>query len=163
MAAMSAIKYVTGDATAPGSGGNRIICHVCNDIGGWGRGFVLAISKRWPEAEARYRAWYESGEPGGFLLGGVQLVEVEAELWVANMIAQHGVKAMAGVPPIRYDALRACLELLAGHAQNLTASVHMPRIGCGLAGGTWSEVEAIIADALSSQGVPVHVYDLGGS
>lgn len=42
-------NYLTGDATAPGGTGTRIIAHVCNDIGHWGKGFVLAISKRWPE------------------------------------------------------------------------------------------------------------------
>ena len=40
------IQFITGDATAPIGKGNRIIAHVCNDIGAWGAGFVLAISKR---------------------------------------------------------------------------------------------------------------------
>ncbi len=33
----------------------------------------------------------------------------------------------------------------------------MPRIGCGLAGGQWSVVSAIIADELA--GIPITVYD----
>jgi hypothetical protein len=33
----------------------------------------------------------------------------------------------------------------------------MPRIGCGLAGGQWSEIEKIIQDVCS---VDVYVYDL---
>ncbi|XXU05921.1 hypothetical protein WMF40_38440 [Sorangium sp. So ce854] len=53
---MNVIDYRTGDATEPAGAGPRIICHVCNDIGGWGRGFVVALSKKWPEPEARYRA-----------------------------------------------------------------------------------------------------------
>jgi O-acetyl-ADP-ribose deacetylase (regulator of RNase III) len=48
---MQAINYIKGDATAPISKGEKIICHICNDIGGWGKGFVLAISKRWKEPE----------------------------------------------------------------------------------------------------------------
>jgi hypothetical protein len=40
------IQYIAGDATAPIGDGNKIIAHVCNDIGAWGAGFVLAISKR---------------------------------------------------------------------------------------------------------------------
>ncbi len=35
-----------------------MVAHVCNDIGGWGKGFVLAVSRRWPEPEAAYRAWH---------------------------------------------------------------------------------------------------------
>lgn len=154
---MGTIEYVKGDATAPAGDGKRIICHVCNDVGGWGRGFVVAISQRWSQPESEYRAWYESGD--GFTLGAVRLVQVESELWVANMIAQRDVRAIDGVPPIRYDALRACLTDVAQQAQQLAASVHMPRIGCGLAGGSWSEVEAIVQSTLCTAEVPVRVYD----
>ncbi len=50
------IVYTTGDATAPKGDGPKIIPHVCNDIGGWGSGFVLALSARWAAPEAAYRA-----------------------------------------------------------------------------------------------------------
>jgi O-acetyl-ADP-ribose deacetylase (regulator of RNase III) len=156
---MTAIAFLTGDATAPVATGERIICHVCNDVGGWGKGFVLALSRRWSEPEAQYRAWHKQGEASGFRLGAIQLVQVEPQLSVANMVAQHGMRPAAGVPPLRYDALRSCLEALTEHAVRVDASVHMPRIGCGLAGGTWPDVEAIIATTLSAAGVPVHVYD----
>ncbi|EGJ73150.1 hypothetical protein STTU_0361 [Streptomyces sp. Tu6071] len=43
------ITYVRGDATAPRGRGPRVIAHVCDDRGGWGKGFVLALSRRWPE------------------------------------------------------------------------------------------------------------------
>ncbi|MFD1935878.1 macro domain-containing protein [Nonomuraea mangrovi] len=152
------LSYVTGDATSPLGEGPKIICHVCNDLGRWGRGFVLALSARWPEPEDGYRAWHRSGE--GFALGAVRLVEVEAELWVANMIGQHGVRATEEGPPIRYDALDRCLEALASHAVELGASVHMPRIGAGLAGGSWDLIEPIITRRLVERGIPVTVYDL---
>jgi O-acetyl-ADP-ribose deacetylase (regulator of RNase III) len=154
----TSIAYLKGDATAPVGDGHRIICHVCNDIGGWGRGFVLALSQRWPEPERKYRAWHERGED--FALGAIQLVDVAPSLSVANMIAQHGVSAKNGVPPIRYDALARCLAALTERAKSLDASVHMPRIGCGLAGGTWPEVQAIVESTLCAGGVSVHVYDL---
>jgi O-acetyl-ADP-ribose deacetylase (regulator of RNase III) len=153
------ITYRNGDATAPIASGQKIICHVCNDVGGWGKGFVLAISRRWPEPEAQYRAWYEQGESAGFRLGAIQLVNVESALAVANMVAQRGVRPSGGAPPIRYDALRECLTALADRAAALLASVHMPRIGCGLAGGSWPEVEVIINETLLVAAVPVHVYD----
>jgi hypothetical protein len=40
---MSEITYVRGDATAPSVKGVKLIAHVCNDIGGWRKGFVLAL------------------------------------------------------------------------------------------------------------------------
>jgi O-acetyl-ADP-ribose deacetylase (regulator of RNase III) len=157
---MSAIRYLQGDATAPVGEGAKIVCHICNDVGGWGQGFVLALSQRWPEPEAAYRVWHQQGASAGFRLGAVQFVDVAPGVRVANMIAQRGVRPAAGVPPIRYDALRECLTTLAGRATADAASVHMPRIGCGLAGGTWPEVEAIIQATLVSAGVAVNVYDL---
>src|SRR5688500_13345662 len=56
------IKYIKGDATRPARPGNKIIVHVCNDIGGWGRGFVMALSARWKEPEQSYRQWFSSKE-----------------------------------------------------------------------------------------------------
>lgn len=154
------MEIVRGDATRPTGSGPRIIAHICNDEGGWGRGFVVALSARWSAPERRYRSWHR-GYPGGQLpLGDVQLVEVAARLWVANMIAQRGTSAAGGRPPIRYDALNQCLRLLANRAIEDGASVHMPRIGCGLAGGHWARVESIVHDQLCARGVPVTVYDL---
>jgi len=156
---MTGIAYCKGDATAPVADGTKIICHICNDVGGWGKGFVVAISKRWPQPEAQYRAWYAQGELAGFRLGAIQLVDAEPTLKVANMIAQRGIRPSAGVPPIRYDAVQECLASLANHAAELRASVHMPRIGCGLAGGSWDEIEALITATLVAAAVPVQVYD----
>lgn len=87
-------------------------------------------------------------------------MQVEADVWVANMIAQHGLRPENGVPPIRYDAVRACLEKVASKAKELEATIHMPRIGCGLAGGDWSRIEPIVVDAFCEQGIAVTVYDL---
>lgn len=52
---MQALRVIRGDAPSPQAKGSKIIAHVCNDLGGWGKGFVLAISKRWPEPERAYR------------------------------------------------------------------------------------------------------------
>lgn len=147
------LQFVDGDATRPIGGGPRIIAHVCNDRGGWGAGFVLAISKRWTAPEREYRIWFPKE------LGSVQLVKVEANLWVANMVAQHGYQQRGGRPPIRYDALENCLSVVGTNATTLGASVHMPRIGCGLAGGRWSTVEKLVRSTLVEHGVAVTIYD----
>jgi O-acetyl-ADP-ribose deacetylase (regulator of RNase III) len=149
------INYVTGDATEPIGSGNKIIVHICNDIGGWGAGFVLAISRRWKGPETQYRNLRRTG---GYELGTIQMIQVGSDLWIANMIAQHGIRPMNGIPPIRYPSLERCLGLVSLQAQELLASVHMPRIGCGLAGGSWDRVEEIVTRALDD--IPVTVYDL---
>jgi len=76
------------------------------------------------------------------------------------MIAQHGVKSTENGPPIRYEAVEICLGKVAQNAKNKKASIHMPRLGCGLAGGKWDEIESIIQKTLSLQDIPVFVYDL---
>ncbi|MZD09519.1 Appr-1-p processing protein, partial [Streptomyces sp. SID5785] len=47
-------------------------------------------------------------------------------------------------------------------AAELGATVHMPRIGCGLAGGRWSRVEPMVTERLVRRGTPVTVYDHDG-
>lgn len=151
------VTYIIGDATDPRSSGPKIIAHVCNDIGGWGRGFVLAVSQRWKLPETEYRAW-AAGQRKLFYLSAVQFVNVEPNLWVANMIAQHDIVTTHGIPPIRYDALRDALKKVKTFAAQIGASVHLPRIGCGLAGGTWDMVRPIIENEL--EGLKVYIYDL---
>lgn len=153
------IRYLKGDATSPQAAGVKIVAHVCNDLGGWGKGFVLAVSRRWKEPEARYRAWHRARAKNDFELGAVQYVQVERYVWVANMVAQRGVRPSRNGPPIRYDALDRALESLGAKALDLSASVHMPRIGCGLGGGRWSRVEPLIERRLIERGVAVTVYD----
>ncbi|MCE3230015.1 MAG: hypothetical protein K0S32_4566 [Bacteroidetes bacterium] len=152
------INYLKGDATNPPGDDNKIIVHVCNDIGGWGKGFVMAISKRWKDPEKKYREWHK--EQINFKLGEVQFVKVEDNLWVANLIGQHKInKDESGNPPIRYDAINDGLAKVAEFALENKASVHMPRIGCGLAGGTWDKIEPLIISTLVSNDIKVTVYD----
>lgn len=158
---MSEITYLKGDATAPQAEGAKLIVHVCNDLGGWGKGFVLALSRRWPEPEAAYRRWHRERAENDFGLGAVQFVQVGPFVWVANLVGQRGMRRGSGGVPVRYEAIDAGLETVALRAVELGASVHMPRIGCGLAGGTWSRVEPLIERRLVSRDVPVTVYDVG--
>ena len=48
---------------------------------------------------------------------------------------------------------------LAGRIEEGTI-IHMPRIGCGLAGGSWHEIEPILEEHLAGAGFDIRVYDL---
>lgn len=137
-----------------------MIVHVVNDRGGWGKGFVLALSRRYLVAEAAYRRWAAGRAPEApeFRLGAVQFVEVAPQLWVANVLAQRGYKSPDNPVPLDYTALETGLRAVDAFATNHTATVHMPRIGSGLAGGSWEQVSRIIEDSM--QGSSVTVYDL---
>jgi O-acetyl-ADP-ribose deacetylase (regulator of RNase III) len=156
---MKTINYIKGDATHPIADGNKIIVHICNDMGGWGKGFVLAVSRRWPQPEQAYRNWYKSGE--NFILGAIQMVQVETDIWIANMIGLHGIsRSEDGHPPIRYEATEDALSKVAQEAIIKNASVHMPRIGAGLAGGKWEIIEGLVIKQLCEKGITVTVYDI---
>ncbi len=151
------IHYLKGDATQPDHAGIKFIVHVCNDIGKWGKGFVLALSRRWDEPEMNYKSWYILGT---IKLGRVQLVQVDSEIIVVNMIAQHGIRKQGNHSPIRYDALETCLEKIDLFIKDRypEATIHMPKIGAGLAGGDWPVIEQIIQEKLMDQ--EVYVYTL---
>jgi O-acetyl-ADP-ribose deacetylase (regulator of RNase III) len=155
------IKYVKGDATKPIGEGLKIICHVCNDKNKWGAGFVLALSKKWKKPEADYRKWAKYNVYScPFELGYVQMVRVENDIVVANMIGQHDIRTIDGVPPVRYEAIRECLQKVSHYAKENKASVHAPRFGAGLSGGKWELIEKIIESTLCENNIPVTVYDI---
>ena len=154
---MESINYIKGDATNPIGNGKKLIVHICNDIGGWGKGFVLALSKKWKKPEQEYREWYKSQDK--FELGEVQFVEIDSELSITNMIGQHKIKRLKGQVPIRYEAVEKCLSKVADYSKENNFSIHMPRIGCGLAGGDWNTIEKIIQKKLIDRNIKVTVYD----
>lgn len=154
------IEYVSGDATHPHGAGVKLIVHICNNTGKWGKGFVLAVSKRWTLPETVYRQSFKSGNKPE--LGDVQFIPVEPDIIVANLIGQDGVRSVRNAhapPPIRYSAVLEGLQKVGEYALTHHASVHMPRIGCGLAGGRWEEIEKLVQDTLIGKEVPTSVYD----
>jgi hypothetical protein len=109
------LTVVEGDATRPINEGRTTIYlpHCCNDFGGWGSGFVNAITARWGESpRGIYRMWAE-GKAGtqimdrlkerndpkdgkllyqtAFVLGGTQLIELPKDIVLVNMVGQHNV------------------------------------------------------------------------
>jgi O-acetyl-ADP-ribose deacetylase (regulator of RNase III) len=159
------IRYRIGDATEPCiAEGIRLIAHVCNDEGKWGAGFSGALSSKWPEAKKNYKAKAKFSQSFG--LGEMYCVFVEVDLGIVNMIAQHGIsRDLLNYVPIRYDSLEMCLEKLSEGVRSMEflnpkkkVTVHMPRIGCGLAGGSWDIVGPLIEENLWD--AECYVYDL---
>jgi O-acetyl-ADP-ribose deacetylase (regulator of RNase III) len=150
---MPQIHYLIGDATEPVKKPAMII-HCCNDAGGWGRGFVLALRSKYPETEKSYREWFASGDPH---LGDTQFVQVTSDICVANMIGQHGTRWEGKTPPIRYDAIEMCLKTVYEKATKDEAIVCGPRFGCVLAGGDWKIISQIIEKTMS---VETYIYTM---
>jgi len=81
-------------------------------------------------------------------------------IWIANMIAQHDFYRKGdpkGKVYLQYDALKTSLDKVNSFAKGIQGvSIHMPRIGCGLAGGTWDKVQEVIEECKLSE---TYVYD----
>jgi len=152
------IFNLKGDATYPQvkETENVIIPHITNNIGAWGAGFVIALSKRWKEPEAMYRELYKS-----YALGSTMFVQVEKNITVANMTAQNDIisNTSRDNPPIDYVALEKTLKTVYNKAKLMNASVHMPKIGSGLAGGDWSLIEKIIDEIFADVDVYVYIFN----
>lgn len=166
---MTNIIYEVGDVTESDIEGLKILVHISNSHGGWGSGFVISLSNRWPQPESVYRALTKEG----LVLGDIQIVQVAHDIIVVNMVAQilgysQGPDGKM-VPPIRYDALRTCLEKVCCLVQGLqaasdeTVSIIGPRFGAGLGGGKWSIIENLIEEEICTYDIPVYIYDLPAS
>ena len=70
------------------------------------------------------------------------------------------LRASSDGPPIGYDAVGACLERLGGHVLRLDASVPLPGIGCGLVGGRWEQMGALVHGLPYGRGLRARVYEL---
>lgn len=155
------IKYLIGDATEPRGDDQKIIAHIANDKSiTWGRGFGLAISKKWPIIRKDFRKFIEYSK-NGLELGISHLIRVSEDLSIFTMVAQHGY-GPSNKPRIRYQALFTCLLSLLDASRRLSAKVHMPRIGTGYGGGNWNIISELIKETLVEHGIEVTIYDLPG-
>ncbi len=153
------INYLKGDATDPRGDGNKIIALIINDkANSWGAGFARAVQEKWPFVLEEFKYW-KTHFKHQFALDNVLNAKIESDLWASLMVSQHGYGKSRN-PRIRYSALEKCLKKLAEKAIKEKASVHMPRIGCGEAGGSWDIVSEMIEDILCSCDINVTIYDL---
>jgi hypothetical protein len=141
--------------------------HVCNDIGGYGSGFVAALNKRWNAPKDNYKLWHskkfytlKDNSKVNFELGQVQFVGVEPRTVICNMIAQHLMGSDEnGGPCIRYLALAQAMNRVKNIMQKVGfGEIHAPQFGAGLAGGRWDFIEALIIEIWCNNDIPVVIY-----
>lgn len=156
----AALEYVHGDATDPRVDGKVVLAHVVNDEAKtWGgRGFAVALRGKRPEAHEQFRAWAEHGVG----LGDSHVAELDDGVSVFSMVAQKGYGNERRLR-LRYRALETCLSDLGDFAAEQGATVHMPLIGTGQAGGDWPTIKELILGHVSSRGVKTTVYLLPGT
>ena len=139
----------------------QLLAHGCNCSGGFGSGVAGQIAKEFPMARREYLAYHEIG---GTVLGNVQFVDVlphnkKVDKFIANCMTQqrYGNAARTGKVYCDYQAIRTALEEVKEFASLNNLVVGMPKIGCGLAGGSWSRVNKIIQETFVDW--PATIYD----
>jgi len=153
------IKSIRGDALEPRGNGRKIIAQIVNDkTPNWGAGFARAVRNKYPLVQTDFKGWVVS-HPNELSLGNTHESYISDDLSIVHMIAQHGYGESAK-SRIRYAALRNCLYQLKALALANRASVHMPRIGTGYAGGNWSYILELIDEILVRNGVDVTIYTI---
>lgn len=172
------IKFIEGDLfdflPYNPEEGTALIAHVCNNINGWGAGFVVPLGKHFPDAR---RDYVDKGlESTGHVLGQTEFVysEVDPRIIIANMIAQEGIgiKKVGDeyLPPIRYEALLKCMEEVRDlineikqkgsdrYFGNKKIEVFCPMFGCGLAGGDPAIIVAMMEAIWTLADINVNVF-----
>lgn len=154
------IEYLYGDATHPHSRGESILVHVVpDDTRVWGGGgFAASLRRAYGNVQADFIEW-RATFPGRVPLGEVRFARATDSLVVTSIVAQAG-HGPAPRPRIRYAALQRGLDAVARAAAEQGATLHMPRIGTGMAGGRWEVIEDILTESLQRFDVSAFVYDL---
>lgn len=148
------LKYVKGDLLSVEHG---IIGHSVNCKGAFGSGVAGQIARRYPQVKKFYLEKYRYI---GWQLGDVQFVDLtdtDPVLIMVNIAGQddYGTDKIN----VDYSALAIGLEKVFKFAQAENLPVALPKIGCGLAGGTWETVERIITTLLMKYPIEVTIYE----
>lgn len=164
------INYTVGDATEPQGDGNKVIVHCCNCVGAWGSGFVVALSRKWPQPQEEYDRLelHEHSDGGTSLLGHIQFVKVKPDVAVCNLIGQYPPGGeMIGktwIPPIDYRAMTLGFakikQAFLSASEEKRFSLHAPRLGCDRAGGKWEIIEGILHSVFDDTDIDITIYDL---
>lgn len=157
--AAEGIRFLRGDASEPFGAEPKLLLQIVNDQAiVWGGGFAKHAGKKWPKAQADFRTWAYGRR--NLKLGNIHSVPIRDDLTLVSLVCQRGFGAATSGPRLRYGSLFAALEKVADLTKEQGATVHMPRIGTGDAGGSWNLIEGIIRESLVSKGIKVMIYDL---
>lgn len=122
------------------------IIHQANLYCTFGSGLASAIKRKYPEA---YRADLATVRGDLTKLGSWSTAETTDKKWIINLYSQIGISHVDRTTS--YDALVKGLTLLEQMLRDPGVKIGVPyRLGCGLANGSWTIVEAILTDIFAS-------------
>ena len=141
------------------------IIHGCNAQGVMGSGVALAVKTKYPLAYVAYQQHLKSFDDDGIAVGtNSYWKNPSTNLVIWNAVTQERY----GAGPARYvsyDGIEGCLrrfqrwlaragtpgwdkEVITPDLVGIPKVLNFPRIGCGLGGGDWNIIEAIIENTV---------------
>lgn len=148
-----------------------IIIQQVNAQGVMGSGVAKAIRDKWPVVWNEYSKVVRPNtiDMGKGYMGMMIPVQVSPDLFVCNIVGQQFYGRDSTKRYTSYDALDDGLKRVRAFAQERFSisqdmkwvsapEIHFPLIGCGLGGGDWAIVSAILDARLS--GFKTHLWTL---
>lgn len=148
------VKYVKGNLLDSDC---DYICHQVNCQGVMGSGIAKQIRERWPIVYDRYEFRCGLSTPER-LLGTFDIVKVDDNQTIVNIYGQLNY----GYDGQRYTDYKAFFMALTTFSYILPkgSTIGFPKnIGCGLGGGDWNVISALIEDVLGKD-FDVYIYEL---
>ena len=134
------IFYKTGNVVECSE---KAILHGCNAQGVMGSGVAKAIKEKYPEAFSKYR---KRQETSGLNLGDCIVAIGSDGKYIFNAITQE-FYGKDGKRYLNYEALYNVLTGVNFAARQADIeSIAMPKIGSGLAGGSWNIIQSMIEE-----------------
>lgn len=136
-----------------------VVAHGCNYVGVMGAGVAKVLADKYPKCFQEYAEWLQDNYPKRKdALGKCNIVLIVEGLWIANCITQ-GLAYYDGVLATP-EAIRASLNEAFAAAEQLNLPLYLPKIGCGLGGLQWSDVEPIVAELSDIWDVDTYVCEI---
>lgn len=146
------IKYIKGDLL---EAKQEYIVHQVNCQGVMGSGVAKAIKDKYPEVFRHYKRLVKDKQISNKdLLGIVQFVAVSSDKEIVNLFSQDHYLPRT-TKHTNYDAMTKGFETI---KELVAEDLAMPKIGCGLGGGDWKIVSAIIESVFDDR--DVYIYEL---
>lgn len=146
------IEYIEGDLFASDSRG---LAHGCNTRGVMGAGIALEFAHRYPGMYAFYQ---RQCQRGGFTLGRVLPWFTHNNKTIFNLATQDLPGPHADLNALR-TSVTTMLKLAEGEHFEIDR-IALPRIGCGIGGLDWNDVEAVLNELSDASSVKLEVHTL---
>lgn len=128
----------------------QTIVNPVNTVGVMGKGLALEFKKKYPRTFARYQY---ACRYAGFTCGNL-LVTKEADHWIMCFPTKRDWRNKSSLSYIE-AGLKAFRE---GYEKQGITSAAFPRLGCGLGGLAWAQVEPLIEKYLGDLPIDIYIY-----